>query len=52
MTSNNLKSNYPGLSDKAYTAAVRERDRRISKGLKCSIASVISEAVIRVFGNS
>lgn len=46
------KINYPGLSDKAYMAAVRERNRRTSKGLKCSIASIVSEAVIRVFGNS
>ena len=52
MTNEKLKSNYPGLSDKAYIAAVRERDKRQSKGLKASIASVISEAVIRVFGNA
>lgn len=48
----NTRSTYPGLSDMAFKVAMRERDRRQSMGLKSSIAAVISEAVIKVFGTS
>lgn len=46
------KSSFPGLSDVAYSAAVKERDRRLKAGLKSSISAVVSEAVIKVFGRA
>lgn len=52
MTNDKTKSTYPGLTDKAYRLAMRERDKRLAMGFKSSVASVISEAVIKVFGNA
>ena len=52
MNNEKPKSTYPGLSDTAYRIATRERDKRLAKGFKSSVASVISEAVIKVFGNA
>lgn len=49
---NNIKSGFPGLSDKAYQIAVQEKDRRNEMGLKTSISAVVSEAVVRTFGNN
>lgn len=49
---NNIKSGFPGLSDKAYQIAVQERDRRNEMGLKTSISAVVSEAVVKMFGNN
>lgn len=49
---NNVKSSFPGLTDVAYGIALRERDKRISMGLKSSISAVVSEAVVKEFGNA
>lgn len=47
-----LKSSFPGLSDKAYEIAIEERDRRNSMGLKASISAIVSEAVVKTFGQA
>lgn len=49
---NNTKSSFPGLSDKAYQLAVQEKDKRNELGLKTSISAVVSEAVVKTFGNN
>ena len=46
-----VKSSFPGLSDKAYKIALDEKNRRANLGLKVSISSVISEAVVKTYGN-
>lgn len=48
----NTKSSFPGLSDKAYQLAVQEKDKRNELGLKTSISAVVSEAVVKTFGNN
>ena len=52
MSNDNIKRTYPGLSDMAYKLATKERDRRQAIGLKSSVAAVVSEAVVKVFGNA
>lgn len=48
---NNIKSRFAGLSDKAYSVALSENNRRKSAGLKSSISAIVSEAVISMFDN-
>lgn len=48
----NIKSSFPGLSDKAYQLAVKEKEKRIDMGLKTSITAVVSEAVVKTFGKN
>lgn len=45
-------SKYPGLTPLAYNIAKKEADKRKSRGLSSSVRSVVSEAVIKVFGNA
>lgn len=48
----NTKSSFPGLSDKAYQLAVKEKDKRNGLGLKTSISAVVSEAVVKAYGQT
>lgn len=45
-------SKYPGLTPAAYDISKKEADKRKKMGLSSSIRAVVSEAVIKVFGNA
>lgn len=47
-----VKSSFPGLSDKAYKIALDEKERRTSLGLKASISAIVSEAVVKTYGQT
>lgn len=44
-------SKYPGLTPAAYAISKQEADKRKKLGLSSSIRAVVSEAVVKVFGN-
>ncbi|WP_405325995.1 hypothetical protein [Fibrobacter sp.] len=45
-------SKYPGLTPAAYTISKNESDKRKRLGLSSSIRAVVSEAVVKVYGNA